>query len=295
MISQVNLHLLGVLISLVSVVFCSGLVNDYLSPDSLPQMSNASSFWASLLGFYLIFMLTIRSFSMDVIRLMYEMLWACNVAMLIAIYGFMTNRPRLVSAATMSVSIDQVMWYVDVVGFILSRMVSSKPVWIVGVAKYLVWPETSWGRRITSIHHLWFIPMTIYTVGIPTYSCNTMNSQISVFHSFMVDFTLSMFIVVVIAILARILTPFHENSSSPSTSTIAKTSTTVSVYLNINLVYEVWPDVKVPILQCSHPNPIIHLSRLLFIWSSLNLICSGLLTFLSWMSGDSFSGTLMQC
>lgn len=28
----------------------------------------------------------------------------------------------------------------------------------VGVAKYLTWPETSWARRITSTHHMWFIP-----------------------------------------------------------------------------------------------------------------------------------------
>lgn len=32
---------------------------------------------------------------------------------------------------------------------------------VIGVAKYLTWPETSWARRLTSTHHLWFIPFCI--------------------------------------------------------------------------------------------------------------------------------------
>jgi hypothetical protein len=32
----------------------------------------------------------------------------------------------------------------------------------IGVAKYMIWPETTWLRRATSTHHLWFIPVVFY-------------------------------------------------------------------------------------------------------------------------------------
>jgi hypothetical protein len=44
--------------------------------------------------------------------------------------------------------------YVDVLGFLLT-LGRKFPL---GVAKYVTWPETSWARRLTSTHHLWFIP-----------------------------------------------------------------------------------------------------------------------------------------
>ena len=52
-------------------------------------------------------------------------------------------------------------------------------------------------------------------------------------------------------------------------------------YLNINLVFEVWKDVKFKVLQVTHPRPEIHIPRLLFIWGGLNLPCALLLRLIS--------------
>ena len=47
--------------------------------------------------------------------------------------------------------------------------------------------------------------------------------------------------------------------------------------LDINLVYEVWKDVKVKAVQVTHPNPFVHIPRLLFIWGGCNAPCALLL------------------
>lgn len=47
--------------------------------------------------------------------------------------------------------------YVDVLGFFLTPGRKFP----IGVAKYITWPETSWARRLTSTHHLWFIPVCL--------------------------------------------------------------------------------------------------------------------------------------
>ena len=50
---------------------------------------------------------------------------------------------------------------------------------------------------------------------------------------------------------------------------------------DINLVYEVWKDVKVKAVQVTHPNPFIHIPRLLLIWGGCNLPCALLLVAVS--------------
>lgn len=42
-------------------------------------------------------------------------------------------------------------------------------------------------------------------------------------------------------------------------------------YLNVNLVYELWKDIDVAFLKVSHPHPAVHLSRLVVLWSLLNV------------------------
>jgi hypothetical protein len=42
-------------------------------------------------------------------------------------------------------------------------------------------------------------------------------------------------------------------------------------YLNVNLVYELWKDIDVSFLKVSHPHPAVHLTRLVVLWSLLNV------------------------
>lgn len=44
-----------------------------------------------------------------------------------------------------------------------------------------------------------------------------------------------------------------------------------SRYLNVNLVYELWKDIDVSFLKVSHPHPAVHLTRLVVLWSLLNV------------------------
>jgi hypothetical protein len=54
--------------------------------------------------------------------------------------------------------------YVDVAAWVLTGRFP------IGVAKYLTWPETSWARRLTSTHHVWFMPFCIAVMRVSTLS-----------------------------------------------------------------------------------------------------------------------------
>jgi len=41
---------------------------------------------------------------------LYEFLWACNQALLLAALGLASSRPLLVAAGVVAVSVDQVLW-----------------------------------------------------------------------------------------------------------------------------------------------------------------------------------------
>lgn len=54
--------------------------------------------------------------------------------MLLAAFGLYTNDSVLIRAALVAVSVDQILWYIDVFSFITTRK------FIIGVAKYIIWP-----------------------------------------------------------------------------------------------------------------------------------------------------------
>jgi len=269
---------------------------------------------ASFLWFYVASLLVIRLPSLGAVRLAYEMLWMCNVSMVLAAIGLQTNRPLLVSAAACAVSIDQVMWWVDVGGWLLSGS------WPIGVAKYLSWPETSWGRRVTSTHHLWFLPLCVCTVGFPV-AVRRDELAGSLVWAFATDYSLSLVAIAVTSVVTRLVTPFklypksisstvvsnsgegkgctadHEvgehtetlrrrkaekkldplsTSNRPGGGASREEDALGVVELNINLCYEVWRDVgdRFPMICVAHPDPKIHLPRLLAIWAALNLPCA---------------------
>ena len=88
----------------------------------------------------------------------YELLWACNVSMLLAAAGMVLDLPVAVAGAVLAVSLDQLCWYVDTAGW----AVSGKWGWPVGVSGYLNDPEQrTWVRYLTTWHHLWFMPLAM--------------------------------------------------------------------------------------------------------------------------------------
>lgn len=148
----------------------------------------------------------------------YESVWCCNSSLILASIGILTHRPLLVGASVAGVCCDQLMWWVDCGGYLVTRK------FLVGVAKYLAWPETSWSKKYLCTHHLWFTPLALYALGwhFPKHS-----------------FLLSCIFTSVSTGLCRFFTPKmwkdvyngHEH------------------YMNVNAGHEFWKDVKIPILH----------------------------------------------
>ena len=79
---------------------------------------------------------------------LYELTWLCNFTLVVGCIcfrggrsstsWFFRRRPLVATACCISISADQVMWYVDLFGFILTRQ------WLTGVMKYLTWKQTLW-------------------------------------------------------------------------------------------------------------------------------------------------------
>jgi len=68
---------------------------------------------------------------------LYDYCFLCNVTMWQGAWALYTQRPILASALCVTVGIDQLLWYVDLVGF---AAIGKFPV---GVANYLLWPENA--------------------------------------------------------------------------------------------------------------------------------------------------------
>jgi hypothetical protein len=170
-------------------------------------------------------------------------------------YGLYTNRKIIVMGHVIAVSIDQVLWYVDLLGWTLSRFRKFP----IGVAKYITWPESTWLTRITCTHHLWTIPLLIYAVrGI---------------HPVALPF--SWFIVILDVISCRLLTPFQIQGK------IKSQKEEIKKYLNINLAFELWKDITFEFLQIQrdHPPTHVYLWRLLWRWQLFNSIIFALVLY----------------
>lgn len=213
---------------------------------------------------------------------LYELTWMCNSTLVIGFISFgglrtvlmyfnkkllienrvlkwlCARRPLAATASCVGVSIDQVLWYLDLVG----RAVSGK--FPIGVAKYLTWKQTLWIDRLTCTHHLWTIPLFVYSAGDVT-----LNS-----------FVLSCYVVVIQVLLSRWLTPHHirivehSNQVSISEQKSDRSDPTKFRYLNVNLSHELWRDISFSFLQISKDTPScsLYLCRLLSRWLLLNFV-----------------------
>lgn len=101
----------------------------------------------------------------------YEFLWACNQALLLGAISMITRDSNLLRATIVLVSFDQLLWYVDLLGFFIKRK------FYVGVAKYVIWPETTKLRLMTTFHHVWYIPLVLWLTAPSVSSCG-LNLQV---------------------------------------------------------------------------------------------------------------------
>mmetsp|Transcript_4253 Transcript_4253/g.12005 ORF Transcript_4253/g.12005 Transcript_4253/m.12005 type:complete len:305 (-) Transcript_4253:605-1519(-) len=182
---------------------------------------------------------------------LYEYAWLCNSTLIMVSLGLRTCRPILATSFCVAVSIDQLLWWVDLAGWSLSGFATFP----IGVAKYLTWPNTSVVTRITATHHLWTIPLTLHAVGGRMHGAS---------------YPLSVFVVTSHVLLSRWLTPFTIRRRKGH-ETI--TTNVEDKYLNVNLSHKVWKDIKFGFVQIQRDNPSAgkYLFRLLLRWNLFNL------------------------
>lgn len=79
--------------------------------------------------------------------------------------------------------------YLDLIGLFFLKK------YPIGVAKYLSWPETTSLRKMTSFHHIWFIPLLLYILKKRKLSKKA--------------YKISLLVMSICVILGRISTPCH--------------------------------------------------------------------------------------
>jgi hypothetical protein len=207
---------------------------------------------------------------------LYELTWLCNTTLIVGCLSLgnaytsnswlLRRRPMVATAFCIAVSIDQVLWYIDALGYILYRTFP------IGVMKYLTWKQTLWIDAFTCTHHLWTIPLFLYN------SARNNDDAVLTWRTLV----LSYYVVVVHVLLSRWLTPHHISSRHPTVQNDdggeKKTNKNNGIddyrYLNVNLAHELWQDITIPFLQISKDNPTcwVYLFRLLWRWQLFNTI-----------------------
>lgn len=175
----------------------------------------------------------------------YEYTWLCNVTLWQSAFALRTNRPALAMAYCIVVGIDQLLWYIDL------GMYAVLGKFPIGVANYLTWPENSnWSSRITCSHHLWTIPLVLFGLRL------RMEPAV---------LPLALISVTVNILLSRWLTPAEVRTEKGT------------FYLNVNLSYAVWKDIKYRWLQIKAENASAYLSQILCLAYCFNTAIFGVL------------------
>lgn len=208
-----------------------------LSPLSMcaHQPATVPSDWiatATLLEVYALWQLFWRLLLYQKSFVLYEYCWLCNISLHLSAFALVTNRPTLAATCCVTVGIDQLLWYVDLAGYILTNHFP------IGVAKYVV--QQPWLARITSTHHLWMIPVLLNKIRFVSHEA----------------WLLSIIFMTTTVLLSRVMIPLKVPSK----------------ILNVNLAHNFWSDVKLPLLQIDwdHPPAGQYLFRLLWRWCGFN-------------------------
>jgi hypothetical protein len=239
---------------LLSVASHDLLLSAFPAPPS-PHASTITERERALLGAflpYLVLLVTSRVLTSSDKRLpTYEFFWLCNTTLIMASLSPVLHRPLLTQAYAIAIAIDQILWYVDILGYAATGKCP------VGVCKYMFWPETSLARKLTSSHHLWTIPVIVWgTCGLDVRGL-----------------ILSFVVTAAGTVLTRMLTPASVRTSEP----VKGESHFRDHYLNVNLSYEVWKDIKFSFLQITHPDPYVYLPKLIVRWCGLNGVVFGIM------------------
>ncbi|RMX64741.1 hypothetical protein DD238_004556 [Peronospora effusa] len=196
------------------------------------------------IGLYTI-MLVVSRFYEHGTYVLYEMLWGCNVSLVLVVMALSLSNTFLVGVTMVMVSGDHLLWYIDTLSFILTGK------FITGAMKYFSCPENrSFSKTVFATHHLWFLPVCFYI----TTPHGGMHSS-----SYMGSCILSFFL----ASYCRAFTPFEVRI--PGSENV--------LHLNVNGGYAFWKDIDIPLLHLlDHHHPALYLPFLVIVG---NLVANG--------------------
>ena len=261
---------------------------------TMPEYNNTHI--AVWLGFYVIWMFGWRFwlFYSDKVErqgVLYEYSWMCNSTLIMTSLSIMTHRPLVSLAHAMAVSIDQILWYVDLLGYLLFRYVQTQSLFVLyeiyynkiiaSCTQYSLFFFFSLDKKLYL--YILFIfgnnDCRKFPIGVAKYltwpNTNWMTRLTCTHHlwtiplilyntivtteGFVYAFGLSMIIVCINVILSRFWSP----------SLIHPTK-----YLNVNLSHSLWKDITFSWLQIEtdHPTTTIYIFRLLWRWYLFNLL-----------------------
>lgn len=183
----------------------------------------------------------------------YDMAWSCNMSMVLAASALLMQRRTLLYASGCMVAIDQVLWYVDVIGWAIR---GKFPLRVVG---YLFDPQTSVAKKATCLHHFFFLPL-IVLLALPS------SSGGAALPLLLQGFAISAVQTVACQAVCRFCTPIEvrlDGNEDP-------------VYLNINLCYEAYRGLGSALAwtkRFDRAPPHLFLPWMLFFWNAGNFLC----------------------
>ncbi|KAL4105857.1 hypothetical protein PRIC1_003913 [Phytophthora ramorum] len=244
-VSQKDLpRVLAVLVVGYAVVSWLALqMDDYFAAEDQDDSMNFPKMGA-FVALYTV-MLTLSRFYEHGTYVLYEMLWACNVSLVLVVMALYFSKPFLVGVAMVTVSGDQLLWYIDSLSFILNGK------FITGAMNYLTYPENrSFSKTFFATHHLWFLPVCLYI----TTGHGGMHGS---------SFVGSAILTTFLAAFCRAFTPFE----------VRVLGSDHVIYLNVNGGYEFWKDIDIPLLHLlDHQHPALYIPYLAIVG---NLVANG--------------------
>eukprot|EP01126_Amoeba_proteus_P059643 TRINITY_DN7805_c0_g2_i1.p1 TRINITY_DN7805_c0_g2~~TRINITY_DN7805_c0_g2_i1.p1 ORF type:complete len:240 (-),score=26.08 TRINITY_DN7805_c0_g2_i1:179-898(-) len=195
-----------------------------------------------LLLFYFI-CLTMFRYSVRGCVGLYELLWACNIAIVVGAYGMLTYQKDIVACSISMVSLAHLLWIVDASCYLLFNFFP------VGAAKYLADPSQTVFEVFFTLHHVWFIPMSMSVL----YKNGPLGLR---------GLGLSVVVSIILGLVSRLTTPLQ-----------AEFAGTVK-YVNINMSHEMWRDVPHRLFHLfdDYP-PIVYLPFAILLLNVGNCIC----------------------
>lgn len=250
-------------------VFSSLMINNkYFSGNKFKMLRLPKTGWFLL--FYLIGIFMIRIYETKTSSVCLELMWGCNISLLLTSIGCIFGKPLLISMSIGLVGLDQIIWHIDIITHICFNKM------LIGAAGYLNNTEQGYLRTITSFHHIWFLYLSL----------NCLKIGKSYIHS--VAFPLSMLLGLSAMIYARIATPkcvwFPLNQILTKKSKHEKDKLIIDKernlyleYLNINCCFEFYPSVNIKPLHFANKLPsfiyIPTIGCLLSLFSYIPFIC----------------------